>query len=167
MHCGDQRHLGMCLGYVPALAYYSCRVADQDTNVRASDLHNARWINLNPSNSIFFNQQAIFNSFWLYVKVLLYIVKTDLLINIQNKGTERQITLIRIKRNPISEKAISYVEYNFLHERPWESPWVDLIYLVFDITFPTPAQPLLDHITYHWYSTRQISANSTSQYEDK
>ena len=30
MHCGDQRYLGLCLGYVPALAYGSCRVSDQD-----------------------------------------------------------------------------------------------------------------------------------------
>ena len=29
-------------GYVPALAYRSCRVSDQGTTLRASDLHNAR-----------------------------------------------------------------------------------------------------------------------------
>ena len=48
MHCGDQRHLGLCLGYVPALAYGSCRVSDQGTTLRASDLHNARSTILNP-----------------------------------------------------------------------------------------------------------------------
>ena len=48
MHCGDQRHLGLCLGYVPALAYGSCRVSDQGTTLRASDLHNARATILNP-----------------------------------------------------------------------------------------------------------------------
>ena len=50
MHCGDQRHLGLCLGYVPALAYGSCRVSDQGTTLRASDLHNARSTILNPFN---------------------------------------------------------------------------------------------------------------------
>ena len=34
MHCGDQRHLELCLGYVPALAYGSCTVSDQDTTLR-------------------------------------------------------------------------------------------------------------------------------------
>ena len=48
MHCGDQKHLGLCLGYVPALAYGSCRVSDQGTTLRASDLHNARATILNP-----------------------------------------------------------------------------------------------------------------------
>ena len=51
MHCGDQRHLGLCLGYVPALAYGSCRVSDQGTTLRASDLHNARATILNPFNN--------------------------------------------------------------------------------------------------------------------
>ena len=51
MHCGDQRHLGLCLGYVPALAYGSCRVSDQGTTLRASDLHNARATILNPFNT--------------------------------------------------------------------------------------------------------------------
>ena len=51
MHCGDQRHLGLCLGYVPALAYGSCRVSDQGTTLLASDLHNARASILNPFNS--------------------------------------------------------------------------------------------------------------------
>ena len=48
VHCGDQRHLGLCLGYVPALAYGSCRVSDQGTTLRASDLHNAGATILNP-----------------------------------------------------------------------------------------------------------------------
>ena len=51
MHCGDQRHLGLCLGFVPALAYGSCRVSDQGTTLRASDLHNARATILNPFNN--------------------------------------------------------------------------------------------------------------------
>ena len=50
MDCGDQRHLGLCLGYVPALAYGSCSVSDQGTTLRASDLHNARATILNPFN---------------------------------------------------------------------------------------------------------------------
>ena len=52
MHCGDQRHLGLCLGYVPTLAYGSCRVSDQGTTLRASDLHNARATILNPFNIV-------------------------------------------------------------------------------------------------------------------
>ena len=44
VHCGDQMQLGLCLGYVPALAYGSCRVSDQGTTLRASDLHNARFL---------------------------------------------------------------------------------------------------------------------------
>ena len=50
MHCGYQRHLGLCIGYVPALAYSLCRVSDQGTTLRASDLHNARATILNPFN---------------------------------------------------------------------------------------------------------------------
>ena len=53
MHCGDQRHLGLCLGYVPALAYGSCKVSDQGTTLRASDLHNARATILNPFNKAY------------------------------------------------------------------------------------------------------------------
>ena len=48
VHCGDQRHAGLCLGYVPALAFGSCRASDQGTTLRASDLHNARANILNP-----------------------------------------------------------------------------------------------------------------------
>ena len=51
MHCGDQRHLGLCLGYVPALAYGSCRVSEQGTTLRASDLYNARATIINPFNN--------------------------------------------------------------------------------------------------------------------
>ena len=36
------------LGHVPALAYGSCRVSNQGTTLRASDLHNARATILNP-----------------------------------------------------------------------------------------------------------------------
>ena len=48
VHGGDQRHLGFCLGYVPALAYGSCRVSHQGTTMRASGLHNAWATILNP-----------------------------------------------------------------------------------------------------------------------
>ena len=48
VHCGDQRHLGLCLVCVPALTYGSCRVSDQGTTLHASDLHNAWTIILNP-----------------------------------------------------------------------------------------------------------------------
>ena len=42
--------LGFCLGYVPALAEGSCRVSDQGTALRASDLHNESATILNPFN---------------------------------------------------------------------------------------------------------------------
>ena len=48
--CGDQRHLGLCLGYVPALTCGSCRVSNQAKTLRASDLHNARTTIFNPFN---------------------------------------------------------------------------------------------------------------------
>ena len=44
--------LRLCLCYVPALAYGSCRVSDQGTTLRASDLHNARSTILNPFNKV-------------------------------------------------------------------------------------------------------------------
>ena len=46
----SQSHLLNPIGYVPALAYGSCRVSDQGTTLRASDLHNARATILNPFN---------------------------------------------------------------------------------------------------------------------
>ena len=56
LHCGDQGHLGLRLGYVPALACGSFRVSDQGTALRASDLYIARAImgnhHLNPFNNV-------------------------------------------------------------------------------------------------------------------
>ena len=53
------RHLGLCLGYIPALAYGSCRVSDQGTTLRASDLHNARATILNPFRNATYTVQGI------------------------------------------------------------------------------------------------------------
>ena len=47
-----EAHLGLCFGYVLALARGSCRVSDQGTTLRASDLHNAREAILNPNSNI-------------------------------------------------------------------------------------------------------------------
>ena len=49
-YCGDQTHLGLYRGFVPARAwaYVSCSVSDQGTTLRASDLHNAQATILNP-----------------------------------------------------------------------------------------------------------------------
>ena len=44
----EARRVVPCIGYAPALAYGSCRVSDQGTTLRASDLHNARATILNP-----------------------------------------------------------------------------------------------------------------------
>ena len=68
MHCGDERHFGLCLGYVPAPAYGSCRISDQGTTLRASDLHNA-WatilnlFSLSWLNDCRNNNLSIFNKF--------------------------------------------------------------------------------------------------------
>ena len=85
MHCGDQRHLGLCLGYVPALAYGSCRVSDQGTTLRASDLHNARAAILNPFSKVGFSGlrsqgasltfrelSKIFSWNWCIAKIVLH-----------------------------------------------------------------------------------------------
>ena len=49
---GAHKHLGLCLGCVIALAYGSCRVSDQGTTLRASDLHNAGETIRNPFNKL-------------------------------------------------------------------------------------------------------------------
>ena len=78
MHCGDQRHFGLCLGYVPALAYGSCRVSDQGTTLRASDLHNAWATIFNPFNKtqceIFLSWIRAMSSFCRGVVLLLDIL---------------------------------------------------------------------------------------------
>ena len=92
MHCGDQRHLGLCLGYVPALAYGSCRVSDQGTTLRASDLHNARATILNP----------------FIISLLITSVSKPLLI------TEFSYTWIRIRAwisNYIPHKTMCMITY--------------------------------------------------------
>ena len=79
MHCGDQRNLGLCLGYVPALAYNSCLVSDQGTTLRASDLHNVRATILNPFNNafgrcMFYTRLCMWCTFWeqnVYTRIKL------------------------------------------------------------------------------------------------
>ena len=51
VHCGDHSHLGLFLGYVPAIAHGSCRVSNHGTSLRLSDLHKARATILNPFSS--------------------------------------------------------------------------------------------------------------------
>ena len=76
MHCGDQRHLGLCLGYVPALAYGSCRVSDQGTTLRASDLHNARATILNPFNKLYwYNSQYSSNGSEIMLRLHMHGLK--------------------------------------------------------------------------------------------
>ena len=55
VHGGDRRHLGSCLGYVPVLAYCSCR----SPTLRASDLHDARATILNPLSKFISKQEAL------------------------------------------------------------------------------------------------------------
>ena len=62
-----ERHLGFCFGYVPAFAYGSCRVSDQGTTLRASDLRNARATILNP-----FNKCACDISLYEYTFIHIY-----------------------------------------------------------------------------------------------
>ena len=81
--------LRVLLGYVHALVYDSCRVSDQDTTLRASDLYNARATILNPFINMFdswYNvQHAVWTNylfcidnrakFWYLVRLILVILK--------------------------------------------------------------------------------------------
>ena len=48
MHCGDQRHTGLCLGRRPCTSRRRVQGRSQSTTLSASDLHNARATILNP-----------------------------------------------------------------------------------------------------------------------
>ena len=48
MHCGDQRHAGLCLGRRPCTSRRRVQGRSQGTTLSASDLHNARATILNP-----------------------------------------------------------------------------------------------------------------------
>ena len=48
VHCGDQRHAGLCLGRRPCTSRRRVQGRSQGTTLRASDLHNARATILNP-----------------------------------------------------------------------------------------------------------------------
>ena len=48
MHCGDQRHAGLCLGRRPCTSLWRVQGRSQGTTLSASDLHNARATILNP-----------------------------------------------------------------------------------------------------------------------
>ena len=48
MHCGDQRHAGLCLGRRPCTSRRRVQGRSQGTTLSDSDLHNARATILNP-----------------------------------------------------------------------------------------------------------------------
>ena len=48
MHCGDQRHAGLCLGRRPCTSRRRVQGRSQGTTLSVSDLHNARATILNP-----------------------------------------------------------------------------------------------------------------------
>ena len=48
MHCGDQRHAGLCLGRRPCTSRRRVQGRSQGTTLSASDFHNARATILNP-----------------------------------------------------------------------------------------------------------------------
>ena len=48
MHCGDQRHAGLCLGRRPCTSRRRVQGRSQSTTLSASDLHNARATIVNP-----------------------------------------------------------------------------------------------------------------------
>ena len=48
MHCGDQRHAGLCLGRRPCTSRRWVQGRSQGTTLSASDLHNTRATILNP-----------------------------------------------------------------------------------------------------------------------
>ena len=69
MHCGDQRHLGSCLGYVPALAYGSYRVSDQGTTPvpLISTTHNLHITFINSTifqPLVYANNKEIIKCYW-------------------------------------------------------------------------------------------------------
>ena len=79
--------VGLCLDYVPAPVYGPCRIFDQNTTLRAVDLHNARATILNPFinmfNSWYNVQHAVWTNylfgiddrakFWYLVRLILVI----------------------------------------------------------------------------------------------
>ena len=48
LHCGDQRHAGLCLGWRPCTSRRRVQGRSQGTTLSASDFHNARATILNP-----------------------------------------------------------------------------------------------------------------------
>ena len=48
MHCGDQRHAGLCLGRRPSTSRIQVQERSQGTTLSASDLQKARATILNP-----------------------------------------------------------------------------------------------------------------------
>ena len=56
MHCGDQRHAGLCLGRSPCTSRRRVQGRSQGTTLSASDLHNAGATILNP----FYNMVLVY-----------------------------------------------------------------------------------------------------------
>ena len=55
MHCGDQRHAGLCLGRRPCTSRRRVQGHSQGTTLSASDLHNAWATILNPFDNMEYN----------------------------------------------------------------------------------------------------------------
>ena len=128
MHCGDQRHLGLCLGYVPALAYGSCRVSGQGTTLRASDLHNARATILNPFNNkpivkpimwgllsrVKWTLNAHFQLKWAFSKSsqepTTRMIPVNVYISLKSKGSwHRQHLVVTLRGDEYDNPSVSYM----------------------------------------------------------
>ena len=64
MHCGDQRHAGLCLGRRPCTSRRRVQGRSQGTTLRASDLHNARATILNPFINISVRASTKSSKYW-------------------------------------------------------------------------------------------------------
>ena len=72
MHCGDQRHAGLCLGRRPCTSRRRVQGRSQGTTLSASDLHNAWATILNPFYNIEYKiiKKIRQNTAWIEADIL-------------------------------------------------------------------------------------------------
>ena len=145
MHCGNQRHAGLCLGRRPCTSRRRVQGRSQGTTLSASDSHNARATILNP-----------FNNAWMGYEYSL-----------QNMNRPRAIR----KHNPHPLETMGRVWWLYYHTRPIVSRgcgsclWIALgrfkfcrfkfvvdryLRLMGDKTIPDSAEPRLDSFYSPW-----------------
>ena len=72
MHCGDQRHAGLCLGWRPCTSHRRVQGCSQGTTLSASDLHNAQATILNPFYNMEYKiiKKIRLNTVWIEADIL-------------------------------------------------------------------------------------------------